>query len=182
MKGVEVAIADAIPPVCPEDDRPAVKDLIQEHRAKIDKITEAVKDHPLYDPNKHDDLWILRFWLSHKKTKAAIDAAKYTLQFRQEHHLDDKDIRDTAPHRVKEGKVHEYISAWKEDDIVVEKFDESYWLASMSYCTEWAFQWLDYVTRTTGRLTKSIRLIDTAGFAMGDFNRECTRRDGKYMG
>lgn len=118
MKGVEVALADPCPPVCAEDDRPAVKDLIVEYRAKIDKITEAVGEHPLYHPNKHDDLWVLRFWMSHKISKAAIDAAKYTLDFRKEHGLDEKDIRETAPHTIEEGKVYEYLKCWKEDAMV----------------------------------------------------------------
>lgn len=70
MKGMTVALTDPpIPPVCPEDDRKAVKDLITEYRAKIDKLRTALEDHPLFDyDNKHDDLWLLRFYLSHKKS------------------------------------------------------------------------------------------------------------------
>jgi hypothetical protein len=49
---------------------------------------------PLYEPNKHDDLWIVRFLLSHKqKVKAVTKAAQYTLQFRAKHQLDEVDIR-----------------------------------------------------------------------------------------
>ena len=73
MKGVEVALADPIDPICPEDDRPAVKDLIVEHGEKIAKIKSALIDHPLYEEDKHDDLWILRYWLSHKKSKAGAE-------------------------------------------------------------------------------------------------------------
>lgn len=205
MKGVTVAVADPIDPVCPEDDRPAVKDLIQQHSTKIDKVKEGLQDHPLYDANKHDDLWILRFWLSHKKSKAAIDAAKHTLEFRKTHDLDSKDIRDLPPHRIKEGKVYEYLQCWKPDALnfthphpqrgvvcwlkfssmdqhkVVEELSEDYWLPAFLASSEWSFQWLDYVTRTTGRLTKSVRFIDCDNIAMSGFNRECSRRDGKAM-
>lgn len=206
MKGVKEAVADPIDPVCPEDDRAAVKDLIKEHGDKIQKIKEALIDHPLYEESKHDDLWILRFWLSHKKSQAAIDAAKYTLEFRKEHQLDEKDIRALAPHQVPDGKCREYLDCWEDDAMVfthphpqrgvicflkiasmnqhavVEKLTEDYWLAIFLYCSEWSFQWLDYVTRTTGRLTKSIRFLNLEGLKMGGFNRECSKRDGKVMG
>lgn len=205
MKGVEVAVANPCAPVCPEDDRPAVKDLLEENRTKVDKITDAVKEHPLYDAKRHDDLWILRFWLSQKKSKDAINAIKYTLELREKHGLDDKDIRDTPPHHVTEGKVLEFLQCWGEDAMifthpdpqrgvvlflrlssmdqhkVVETLTEDHWLAVYMYTTEWTFQWLDYVTRTTGRLTRSVRIADTAGISMGSFNRECTKRDGKIM-
>jgi CRAL/TRIO domain len=206
MNGIDVAIADPIEPVCPEDDRPSVKELIKEHGEKINKIRVGLIDHPLFDSNKHDDLWILRFFMSHKKTQPAIDAAKYTLEFRNEHKLDEVDIRPVAPHQVQSGKVREYLSCWKDDAIVfthphpqrgvvcflkfasmdqhkvVEKLTEDYWLDIFMYSSEWAFQWLDYVTRTTGRLTKSVRFIDITGTTMSSLNRECSKRDGKVMG
>jgi hypothetical protein len=66
LKGVEVAVADPIPPVNQYDDRPSVKELIEKHRQSIDQVQLGLKDDPLYDLSKHDDLWILRFVLSHK--------------------------------------------------------------------------------------------------------------------
>jgi hypothetical protein len=42
MQGVEIAIADPIDPTCPEDTRPAVKDLITEHADKIAKIKAGI--------------------------------------------------------------------------------------------------------------------------------------------
>ena len=75
MQGFDVAIADPIEPVNEHDDRVSVKDLIKEHREKIDKIREGIQDDPLYDPTRHDDLWIVRFWLSHKKSKHEIGRA-----------------------------------------------------------------------------------------------------------
>jgi hypothetical protein len=93
MKGQSVAIADPIPPTNDRDDRPAVKELVQEHRVKIDRLREELEKELLYDSTKHDDLWMLRFLLSHKKVKAALKAAKHTLQFRADLKLDEKDIR-----------------------------------------------------------------------------------------
>lgn len=40
----------------------------------------------------------------------------------------------------------------------------------------------DHVTRITGRLTKSVRLIDTRGFAMSMISYEALKRDGDAMG
>jgi hypothetical protein len=206
MKGVKEAIADPMDPVCPEDDRPSVKDLIKEHADKIAKIKEALLDHPLYEESKHDDLWILRFWLSHKKSKAAIDAAKHTLAFRKEYKLDEQDIRKVAPHQVKEGMVRDYLDCWKDDAMifthphpqrgvivflklssmdqhkVVEMLTEDHWLPVFMYSSEFSHQWLDYVTRTTGRFTKSVRFIDLDGFALSSVNRTCSKRDGHVMG
>ena len=107
MKGVSVAIADPIDPVTPEDVRPSVKALIDEHRVKIDKIKGEISSHALYDANKHDDLWILHFWLSHKKTKKAVAAALHTLEYRQKYNLDEQDIRHDTPHLSSEPRVAE---------------------------------------------------------------------------
>ena len=100
MKGVDEAVADPIDPINEHDERPSVKALLDQHSDKIDKIRQGTVDDPLFDAKKHDDLWILRFWLSHKKTKQAIAAAKTTLLFRQKYKLDDKDIRDDMPHKT----------------------------------------------------------------------------------
>ena len=108
MQGVDEAVADPIEPVCPEDDRASVKALIEEHGEKIDKIRQGIVDDPLFDAQKHDDLWILRFWLSHKKTKQAIAAAKTCLAFREKWKLDEKDIRDETPHKTTEPRSKEY--------------------------------------------------------------------------
>ncbi len=42
-------------------------------------------------------------------------------------------------------------------------------------------QWCDYVTRTTGRLTKSVRLMDTRGFTLSCISSEGLKRDGDAM-
>ena len=70
-----------------------MKELIEEHMRLIDDVKRALGTDPLYDVTKHDDLWIVRFLLSHKKTvKLSVKAAKHTLQFREEHKLDEHDI------------------------------------------------------------------------------------------
>ena len=206
MQGVDVAIADPVDPVCPEDVRPSVKDLLQQHAEAIATIKSSISDHSLYDASKHDDLWIVRFYLSHKKTKPAIEAAKKTLEYRAKFKLDEKDIRQTPPHRATQGEIFEFISRTEPGTLIathpnpdrgvlfflrpagfnmhklVQELTEAHWLPTFSYITEWSHQHLDYVTRTTGRLTKSVRFINMEGMKLSLFNRECMKRNGNAIG
>lgn len=212
LEGIAVALTDPpIPPVNDKDDRPAVKDLIQKHRTNIDAVAKALlSDEPLFDPkNKHDDLWILRFLLSNKnKVKPALKAAKSTLAFRQEYKLDETDIRATPPNtaEVNNGAHNRYMkyiddecfcchvpdpklspvfflvfSGFHQNDLV-KHVDVNDWKPAIMYVSEWCFQWTDYITRTTGLLTKNIRLVDTDGMKLSEVNMECNRRDSKAMG
>jgi hypothetical protein len=208
MQGIDVPIVDAIDPVTPEDDRLSVKELIATHRESIDKIKVELDSDPLFDyPAKHDDLWILRFYLSHKKVKPSVKAAKHTLLFRKEHNLDEKSLMsDPSPHLAKDGPLYEY---WRDrspnDSLVFSLPDKKRgvvgffkfagfvpgassvvskeaWDYAFIYCSEWTHQRLDYVTRTTGLLTKSIRLIDMEGVGMKHMNRKDAKQDGDIMG
>lgn len=206
MNGVSVAIANPIDPITPEDVRPSVKALIAEHRVKIDKIKGEISSHSLYDANKHDDLWILRYWLSHKKTKKAVAAAFHTLEYRQKYNLDEQDIRHDTPHLSSEPRVAEYWQKRCQGDGIVcaipdkqrgvlmfikfaqmdpnasKTLTTDVWDYAFIYSSEWSHQWLDYVTRTTGRLTKSIRFIDMQNLSITkSFDRESNKRDGKIM-
>ena len=197
-------------PVNEHDVRPAVKDLIAKYRVSIDKVKTMLEPHPLFDySKKHDDLWILRFCLSHKnKPKGAAKAAGHTLEFRDKYQLDTQDIRFQA---ITKGATDlppalaRYMEHCTDDGLqwalpnpqrgvvsilncggidqhaLVKNVDEKDWLASFLHLSEWTFQWLDYVTRVTGRLTKSIRLFDIAEVKFSGFSRECNRRDGNTM-
>jgi CRAL/TRIO domain len=208
LKGCSTAVADPIPPLNEYDDRPAVIPLISKHRSIIDQVRSELKLDPLYNKIKHDDLWILRFVLSHKrKVKAAVKAAKYTLVFRQEHYLDARDRRFVSPMEGFAGEnLTRYMKFLSEDALIfalpdaqrgvvgflhlggfdqhelVKNVDEKDWLPCFLHFSEWTFQWQDYITRTTGRLTKSIRIIDASGLKMDESSGECSRRDGKVMG
>jgi CRAL/TRIO domain len=208
MKDVAVAIAEQpISPVNELDDRPALVDLFTEYRTLIDKVATELATDPLYDASKHDDLWIVRFLLSHKKNvKASVKAAKHTLMVRAKHKLDEKDLRfspvgpdvpDEAFRRYlkycaddvlqptipdpKLGVVF-YINAGHFDhNVLVKNVDEADWLPSFLYCSEWSHQWVDYISRTTGRLTASIRIMDLKGLSFKSLSFEGQKRDGKAM-
>merc|ERR1712176_1392084 len=50
------------------------------------------------------------------------------------------------------------------------------------FITEWTHQWLDYVTRTTGRLTKTIRIMDISNVTMKrNFNMKLSRREANIV-
>ena len=207
MKGVSVAIADPMDPVDAHDTRESVKGLIAQHRTRIDEITAALCEHNLYDKTKHDDLWILRFWLSHKKSKAAIRAAIHALEFRHAHGLDERDLRAVPPHQMtNDARVQDYWTRRAPGDSLIfthpdakrgvilflhlasmvsgasEVIPPETWNWAFIASSEWTFQWLDYVTRTTGRLTKSIRFIDLQGVTLKSFHRKDLKHDGDIMG
>jgi hypothetical protein len=207
MKGIIVPIAAPIDPVTTEDDRPAVLDLIEEKKQLIGAMREELKKDPLYSPMKHDDLWVLRFLLSHTKVKPAMKAAQHTLQFRKEHKLDEVDIRSqsldkNSPNQAlakfrshcdddagifsipdpRRNVVHYVRFAGIKQHAVVENLTSEECLEAYINFTEWSFQWLEYITRTTGRLTKLLRLIDLKGFKLSMLNSENISRDGKNMG
>jgi CRAL/TRIO domain len=208
LEGCGATIADPIPPVTISDDRPSAKDLIAKHRHHIDQVRTELESDPLYRANKHDDLWILRFVMSHKnKVPRAVKAAKYTLAFREEHQLDAVDLRYLTPSEgfsrenmarymkycaddallftlpdAQRGVVAFACQAGFDQHALVQNVDEKDWLPCFLYLTEWSHQWLDYVTRTTGRLTKTIRIFDFSGAKISGINPELSRRDGKAMG
>lgn len=203
MKDEMVAIADPISPVHDRDDRPAIKELITKHRVKINQLkTQLQKDEiccELYDETKHDDLWFLRFLLSHSiKIKPSFKAAKHTLQFRKEYDLDSKDLRhihmgfnynalneaaksyqkccdpNTFRFVVMETCVVSYVQ-WCgfNQPKLLKECDSKHWLPGFAFITEWCYQWNDYITRTTGRLTKTIRIIDLDNIT---WNKNCQLR------
>lgn len=208
MKGCAVSIADPTSPDDPNDDRPSAKLLIEKHRQLIDQVASELRADPLYDANKHDDVWIVRFLLSHKaKVKPSVKAAMFTLSFRNKHKLDEKDVRFSPPRQDTSYEPVQRMLKYCQDDTftyvlpdlecgavigfvqfsgidqhaVVNHVDESDWLSAFLYISEWTHQWLDYVTRTTGRLTKSVRIVDVADVSMAKINHDYARRFGKIM-
>jgi CRAL/TRIO domain len=207
MKGIYEAISDPISNVNEYDKRPSVKRLLEENRETMEELKSALMLDPLYSPLKHDDLWILRFHLSHPKDKAAaLLAAKKTLLFRHDRKLDETDIRfhpagKNCNHKAtqlyhtcctndaiqfvlpdpKRGVIGFVRLAGVDQHALVKTLDKSVWIDSFTYISEWSFQWNDYITRTTGLFTKSIRFIDMGGFTISGISMESLTRDGKAM-
>ena len=86
-----------------QDDRPFIKDLLVEHSSGIATVRAALQQtRPsalLYDPSRHDDIWILRFVLSHiTDVDAASRAFIETIKFCRKYKLDDTDLPGLIKH------------------------------------------------------------------------------------
>lgn len=174
----EIWRSHAIQPVAPEDDRPSVPKLLLEYDQKLSKVRTALQEDAHYNEELHDDLWILRFCLSHARSRDAIKAAITAMKFREKHGLDKMNLRHaTPPHETHYCKVRYDgnlyirvpdprrgpillldISTANPNDI--NELSEEEWYNGFLYNLEYTFQWCDFITRTTGRLTKGIRCAD----------------------
>ncbi|KAI2503370.1 SEC14 cytosolic factor [Fragilaria crotonensis] len=193
--------SDPLPLADEFDDRPCVRDLIQQHETRIREIGSKIQSDPCFNPHKHDDLWILRFALSHKSNKKAADCAIQFMHYRHERNLDETDIRENVPGRnCPIPGVRQFYEALDDDDCMlmtqpdpnrgvlmvkrIAGFDQSK-IADIAnddwpfwYFLEWMFQRLDSVTRRTGRLTKGIRFMDLYGYHhIRQGNKECIHRN-----
>lgn len=83
------------------DSRPLVSDLLAKHGSEIEDVKTMIENDDLYKANasRYDDIWILRFVLSHKKNAASAGkAALSAMKFREENELNDLgDIRHMIP-------------------------------------------------------------------------------------
>lgn len=83
------------------DDRPWICDLLKENSNSINSMKDLLKKEPLYqeNTNRYDDIWLLRFLLSHNKNvNSAVKAASKTIKFRAAKKLNELgDIRHTLP-------------------------------------------------------------------------------------
>lgn len=77
------------------DDRPLVRDLLEKNASKLEKLRSVLEKEDGYSAERYDDLWMLRFLLTHKgKVSKASDAAVRTIAFRKQHKLNELgDIR-----------------------------------------------------------------------------------------
>lgn len=191
-----------IDPVTPGDNRIAVRDLFVKHSADISALRNKVSSSPLFRAEIHDDLFLLRFVLSHSSKKGNIDAAAMaataTMKYRWDRGLDDadkdalsNDFVDKFANRpgVEKGAL---ITYHPDDDrepfllIDMARVDMHRLVKEMTYeeglaafmeTSERNFQICDRVTRRTGRLTKQVRLVDVRKFELRMINREQLKRD-----
>jgi len=195
----------ATSPVTAEDDRPLVRDLLLQHERGLEALRSLVVGEPLYSPTVHDDLWLLRFLLSHKdKVAVAARAAASCMRYRHENGLDvlDAIAADEAPDATEQRlidltntSIEDGSLSWYQPDpdrgvvmmclargMDLEKLsaqvdaDEQARLGRRT--REWLFQVSDRVTRRTGRLTKVAELIEVKGASMSKvMSGEWQKRD-----
>lgn len=128
-----------------------------------------------------------------------------TLAFRVQHGLDAADVRPHAPHKSTEPRVKEYWDVRCPGNTLIVTFPDkkrggvcfidlggmvpgashklsfATWEYAFIYTSEWTFQWLDYITRTTGRLTRSVRIVELQKITMSTFNRRDMKFDGNII-
>eukprot|EP00547_Thalassionema_nitzschioides_P010515 CAMPEP_0194227424 /NCGR_PEP_ID=MMETSP0156-20130528/42848_1 /TAXON_ID=33649 /ORGANISM="Thalassionema nitzschioides, Strain L26-B" /LENGTH=581 /DNA_ID=CAMNT_0038959905 /DNA_START=62 /DNA_END=1806 /DNA_ORIENTATION=+ len=77
-----------------KDNRPLVKDLSEKHASQLVELRNILEKEESYCKERYDDLWMLRFLLSHKKVSKASAAAISTMNFRKERKINELgDIR-----------------------------------------------------------------------------------------
>jgi len=177
-----------------------VEDLLVEKRALVEALREALTGFEYFDPKKHDDLWLLRFILSHKGVvEKAAYAARTALEYRAARGIDD--ITKTVlsmPARswpfceevFQRLLVYSYLPdpdgsvIWicrvKQLDMhgVMDVGFEKY-ATFMRHVMEWTFQTMDAVTRRTGRITKYVQVYDLRGASMSQANYEFIKLDSQ---
>jgi hypothetical protein len=191
-----------------KDERPLLKDLLKQHATKIEELRAIIEKEDSYCEN-YDDIWILRFILSHKKVSKASVAAIKTMKFRQEKKLNELgDIRSRIlDHRDHGSDRHmdvykKYLRYCKDTTSlmyaqpdpdrgvfhiitpsqidmhgIVEEMTLDEVLDTYTIGSEIMYQILDDVTRRTGRLTKTCRILDCTDFGLSSFNWEYIKRD-----
>lgn len=191
------------------DHRPLVKDLLDKHSATVNAVKANVQGHPLYDANRYDDLWILRFVLSNKTESKATKAAISTMKYREERGINALgDLRGMFSHPQQDHlltKVQKnYLSCNPEDTFILYLPDEDKSLflfiempkANMKKMAatlakddvlevymrhnECMFQILDEITRRTGRLTKISKILNLGDeFSVRSLSPTYTRIDSQ---
>lgn len=90
----------------------------------------------------------------------------------------------TIPDKERGAVIFLKFSTMNNDTDCVEALFDDIWNGNFIFSSEWAFQWLDFVTRTTGRMTKSVRFLDMQGISFWHLDRDIKagKRDAKVMG
>lgn len=188
------------------DKRPHISDLLQTHSTAINVVRSIIREHPLYDKSRYDDIWILRFVLSKKNTNKAILAAIATMKFRHEKGLNNigdirsrlpnhKDVKHLLPGQKKllslcDDKAFVYAQPDVDRGILSYTTLSKLNMPSLGkyiskedleevyiYRSEAVYQNLDEITRRTGRLTKEARLMVLGGISMTRIDMTFAKRD-----
>jgi hypothetical protein len=128
------------------DKRPIVSNLLKEYQLEIESVKREIMSNELYRKNRvdtscfvqYDDIWILKFLLSHKKNvKAASSAAIKTMHFREQNKLNELgDIRYQSPTKSSSpasNNDHQFPifarfgSFWKTDTALVHQQPDKCW-------------------------------------------------------
>ena len=179
--------------------------LLARHVTRIERLRELLADEPLFDPGRHDGLFLLRFLLSHKlDPKRAVKACRRALAIRQAQGLDElgEMFRSTEWWEWEGGVARtmmEYLhfSTIQPDPDrglvitgslramnthgLMKEGDLDAYRRGMRLVTEWQYQRLDAVTRRTGVIVKAVRVLDARGFGPSMLNMPFYKMDSEVV-
>ena len=185
--------------------REAVRDLLCTHEAALAELRAAMSSDALFNPMVHDDLWLLRYVLSHAKkggVASALAAARACMAWRHRHNMDDPllpcggaaalampavakmytALRDPAAisYYVPDpdrGTLFVSVPALIDFHKAAATVTEEEQSLAHRLTTEWLWRQCDEVTRRTGLLTKCVRLVDLKSMGLSNIPWELVRRD-----
>lgn len=83
------AVGESGPSVETAPEASSIDELLAQHAPSIELLRQCMAADPLFEPDRHDSLWLLRFFLSHKDVARAGEAARRALGIRKQQHLDE---------------------------------------------------------------------------------------------
>lgn len=182
--------------------RTSVPELIVEHAEQLAALRSAVCDDPLFDPKRHDEIWLLRFVLSHKSNiPASASAVRGCLAFRKQHNMDDPNLPICGPAALEVPEVAKLFSlmaspaaqlyytpdanrgailiitpAMVNTHAIIDNLSIEEHFLEQRLAAEWLFRQGDETTRRTGYLTKYVRLVNLDGMTLSKLNRDFMKR------
>lgn len=171
--------------------------LIEENREVIDEMRLKVAEASGYDAQRHDDVHLLRFVLTHGDASSAAAAFRSALAWRRSYNMDAvaRDIRKSGyrPDRLAGyPDVHRYlplhlirhsgqpvvfISAAEVDiEGLARTVSAEDYVTYTHHFTELVALLCDLETRRTGRLVKHLRLADVTSLGMHHINVQYFRK------
>jgi len=166
-------------------DSVSVSELLARHREVIEATRTIVNSLEGYDASLHDDIFLLRFLLSHKmNTKAAVKAFGTALKWRRENGIDMVAAEIRAGMQQHEFPGYTHIHPHAQMYFVNPTGQQPYMFASAAglrfgdlmtavrpaeyvrythYVNEWTFQQCDAATRKLDRFIKVVRVVDSTG-------------------
>ena len=172
--------------------RELLSGLLCKHASKLSELRQQVSECEHFNAKLHDDIWLLRFLLSHLPKKAgdvaaAAIAAKETMAWRHANGMDDPSLPCGGPESLTVPAIAKIYAALRDPAAlsyyvpdpnrgtvlvaVPALIDFHAAAATMTddesalahrLSTEWLFRQCDAVTRRTGYLTKTIRCAQAA--------------------
>jgi hypothetical protein len=197
----------ALPTGFEQHGRESVSRLISKYAAQLAELKALVSSSEHYKAHLHDDIWLLRFLLSHFSKGGVATAARAALgaiEWRHANGMDEPTLPCGGPESLKVPAVAKVYNGLRDRAalsyyvpdpdrgtvlVAVPSMVDFHKLAANMteeesaiahrLSTEWLFRQCDVVTRRTGYLTKTVRLIDLKGLRLSGLNREFQRRDAK---